>query len=194
MATELKLIQASNQLRLMAPQAKWTSNMDAQHAHRTANVARQSSFSPTFLSTQPTQLAAWTTLDNSKNNNNNKQRMNRVAHDELVSLKQMRNSEDNRQRTTTAAAAAGVLTSTSEPKLVLAPPEGASFYAQLAKLRRQLFERGGRQVALGAPCLSASDCSVSIGNSHCRLDNFTCACLPHHVEYNSTTCLARKYY
>lgn len=46
---------------------------------------------------------------------------------------------------------------------------------------------------LGSSCITATDCSRSIANSHCSLDSFTCSCLPNHIEYNSTTCLARKF-
>lgn len=51
-----------------------------------------------------------------------------------------------------------------------------------------------RQMAqLGSSCITASDCNRSITNSHCSLDSFTCACLPNHIEHNSTTCLTRKF-
>lgn len=50
-----------------------------------------------------------------------------------------------------------------------------------------------RQVVLGSACVSASDCSRHIEKSHCRVDTFTCTCLPQHIELNSTTCLPRKY-
>lgn len=68
---------------------------------------------------------------------------------------------------------------------------------KLADLRRQLdaelaVDEVRRQVALGSPCLRTSDCSNSIKGSQCKLDTFTCSCLPYHVEYNSTTCLPRK--
>lgn len=46
---------------------------------------------------------------------------------------------------------------------------------------------------LGSPCLKAQHCSAHVANSHCRLEDFTCVCLPQHVEYNSTSCLARKF-
>lgn len=76
---------------------------------------------------------------------------------------------------------------------------------QLKELRRQVLSGladttnsmmmntgGEREVTLGSACFSAQQCSGSIERSHCRLDNFTCACLPYHVEYNSTTCLPGK--
>lgn len=68
---------------------------------------------------------------------------------------------------------------------------------RLADLRLHLeselaAEEVRQQVTLGSPCLRASDCSNSIRGSHCKLDTFTCSCLPYHVEYNSTSCLARK--
>lgn len=71
----------------------------------------------------------------------------------------------------------------------------ASIQSQLSELKRQLelelsLERG--QVTLGSACSNGSDCRNSIANSHCKLDNFTCSCLPYHVQYNSTTCLPRK--
>lgn len=73
----------------------------------------------------------------------------------------------------------------------------SSIQVQLAELRRQLdtelaSEELRRQVALGSACLRASDCSNSIKGSHCKLDTFTCSCLPYYVEFNSTTCLPRK--
>lgn len=70
-----------------------------------------------------------------------------------------------------------------------------SIQGQLIDLRRQLeaeLSFGSRQVALGAPCTKSNDCQRDISNSHCNLDNFTCSCLPQHVAFNSTTCLARK--
>lgn len=67
--------------------------------------------------------------------------------------------------------------------------------SQLSELRRQFeaeLAASDRQVTLGSPCFNATDCSKVVARSHCRLDNFTCSCLPNHVELNSTTCLSRK--
>lgn len=52
---------------------------------------------------------------------------------------------------------------------------------------------GAQSKAIGSPCTKTSDCDKSVANSHCRVDTFACACLPNHIEYNSTTCLPRKY-
>lgn len=79
---------------------------------------------------------------------------------------------------------------------------------QLIQLRRQLeselLQSGDKikgsestnelleSTQIGSPCLQSSDCSKSIKNSHCNLNNFTCVCLDQHVPINVTTCLARK--
>jgi len=53
-------------------------------------------------------------------------------------------------------------------------------------------EANGRKVALGSPCTKARDCQRAIANSHCHIESFSCACLPQHVQLNSTVCLPSK--
>lgn len=48
------------------------------------------------------------------------------------------------------------------------------------------------QVSLGSPCLSSSFCNRSIKNSQCNTESFTCVCQHEHVQFNATSCLARK--
>lgn len=73
----------------------------------------------------------------------------------------------------------------------------AQIHNQMLELRREMerelaAQPSRRQMELGAPCLSSGDCSGSIKHAHCRHEDFTCACLPQHTEFNSTTCLPRK--
>lgn len=65
--------------------------------------------------------------------------------------------------------------------------------AKLEHLNSRLTENTtSALVKLGSPCLRAHHCSAHIKGAHCRSEDFTCACLPQHVQYNSTFCLARK--
>lgn len=81
----------------------------------------------------------------------------------------------------------------------------ASIQSQIDELKRRLddelklfyqFQQDfSTDMRLGSQCSSSAQCSnlARLKNSHCDRDQSICACLPYHVQYNSTVCFPGKW-